>query len=170
MTNRKSIQLSVTLTVLSLSLVSGARGQQTPSFDSVMAVMRADIQANKTTIIGQAMGLNDRDSTLFWPIYRQYQFERSKLDDGRVEVIKEYTEKYPNLTDAEAAAMANRMFEYDSGIALLNRRYFKKFNRVLPALSVTKFFQLERRIDLMIDMKLEATLPPLAQAQYIDQP
>ena len=110
MTNRKSIQLNVMLTVLSLSLVSSGQAQQTPSFDSVMAVMRADIQANKTTIIGQAMDLNDRDATLFWPIYRQYQYERSKLDDGRVEVIKEYTEKYPKLTDAEAGAMANRMF------------------------------------------------------------
>jgi hypothetical protein len=31
---------------------------------------------------------------------------------------------------------------------------------------VAKFFQLERRIDLMMDMQVEASLPPLTQAQY----
>jgi hypothetical protein len=34
---------------------------------------------------------------------------------------------------------------------------------------VTQFFQLERRIDLMIDMKVESTLPPLTQAQNVEQ-
>jgi hypothetical protein len=37
---------------------------------------------------------------------------------------------------------------------------------VLPALTVTKFFQLDRRIDLLMDMNVEVSLPPLTQAQY----
>jgi len=48
----------------------------------------------------------------------------------------------------------------------LKKKYYKKFNRVLPALTVTKFFQLERRIDLMMDMQVEAALPALTEAQY----
>ena len=62
--------------------------------------------------------------------------------------------------------MAERMFEYDSRLAELKKKYYKKFNKVLPALTVTKFFQLERSIDLMVDMQVEASLPPLTQAQY----
>jgi hypothetical protein len=31
---------------------------------------------------------------------------------------------------------------------------------------VTKFFQMERRIDLLMDMQVESALPPLTQAQY----
>jgi hypothetical protein len=86
-----------------------------------------------------------------------------------VVVVKEYTQKYPNLSDSEAKAMAERMFDYDSRLAALKKRYFKKFNKVLPALTVTKFFQLERRIDLLMDMKVESSLPPLTQAQYTGQ-
>jgi hypothetical protein len=41
------------------------------------------------------------------------------VDDGRVTVIKEYTVKYPTLTDADARAMAQRVFDYDSRIAAL---------------------------------------------------
>jgi len=115
------------------------------------------------------MSLSDGDAAAFWPIYRQYEYERSRLDDGRIEVIKEYIDKYPDLTDAEAKAMAERMFEYESRIAALKRKYFKKFNNALPALTVTKFFQLERRIDLMMDMKIESALPPLTGDQKADQ-
>lgn len=155
----------VSMAVLALAPLCPAQNQEPPSFDSAIALVRAGIQANKTAIIGQAMALNDKDAAAFWPIYRQYEYERSKLDDGRVDVIKEYTEKYPNLTDAEAEAMANRMFECDTRLAALKKAYFKKFARALPALTVTTFFQLERRIDLMMDMKVESTLPPLTQFQ-----
>ena len=60
------------------------------------------------------------------------------------------------------------MFECDSRVAALKKTYFKRFTKVLPALTVAKFFQLERRIDLMMDMKVESTLPPLTQFQNAD--
>ena len=166
---RNYLLLNVTVAVLALAPLCPAQNEDPPSFDSAIALVRAGMQANKTVIIGQAMEFNDKDAAAFWPIYRQYEYERSKLDDGRVDVIKEYTEKYPDLTDAEAEAMANRMFECDSRLAALKKTYFKKFTKVLPALTVAKFFQLERRIDLMMDMKVESTLPPLAQFQNAEQ-
>ena len=166
---RNSLVLNVSLAVLAFSPLCHAQTEEQPSLDSVIALVRDGMQANKTTIVGEAMDLNDQDAAAFWPIYRQYEYERSKLDDRRVDVIKEYAGKYPDLTDAEAEAMANRMFECDSRLAALKKTYFKKFNKVLPALTVTKFFQLERRIDLMMDLKVESSLPPLTQAKYAGQ-
>ena len=124
------------------------------------------MQADRTTLITTGMNFNDKDGAAFWPIYQQYEYERSRLDDGRVAVIKEYTQKYPNLTDAEAKAMADQMLDCDFRLAALKKKYYKKFNKVLPALTVAKFFQLERRVDLMMDMQVESSLPPLTQAQY----
>jgi hypothetical protein len=139
------------------------------SIDSAIEVARAGMQADRVTIITAAMDFSDKDAAAFWPIYRQYEYDRSTLGDSRVVVVKEYTQKYPNLSDSEAKAMAERMFDYDSRLAALKKRYFKKFNRVLPALTVTKFFQLERRIDLVMDMQVESSLPSLTQAQYAGQ-
>jgi hypothetical protein len=144
-------------------------GRAQDSIDSAIEVARSQMQADKATILTATMTFSDKDGAAFWPIYRQYQHERSVLDDGRVSVIKEYTQKYPNLSDSEAKAMAERMFEYDSRLAALKRKYFKRFNKVLPALTVTKFFQLERRIDLLIDMQVETSLPPLTQTKYAGQ-
>jgi hypothetical protein len=146
------------------------RGQdQEPTIDSTIALVRANMQADRTALITTGMNFNEKDGAVFWPIYKQYEYERSKLDDRRVAVIKEYTQKYPTLTDAEAKAMAAQMLQCDSDLAALKKKYYRKFNKVLPALTVTKFFQLERRVDLMMDMQVEASLPPLTQAQYAAQ-
>jgi hypothetical protein len=47
----------------------------------------------------------------------------------------------------------------------VKKKYYKKLNKVLPALTVAQFFQLERRVDLMMDMQVESSLPPLTQAK-----
>ena len=147
----------------------GRAQDQQPTIDSTIAIVRANMQADRTTFITAGMNFSDKEGALFWPIYRKYQYERSKLDDRRAAVIKEYTQKYPNLTDAEAKAMANQMLDCEWRQAALKKSYYKKFSKVLPAHTVTKFFQLERRVDLMMDMQVEASLPPLTQAQDTPQ-
>ena len=165
---RKSVVFTMTFTMLALSSLCRAQDQE-PSMESAIAVARANARAERATIISQAMDFNDKDAAAFWPIYRQYEYERSTLDDRRVLIIKEYTQKYSTLTDADAKAMAERMFEYDSRLTELKKRYFKRFNKALPAFTVTKFFQLDRRLDLVMDMNVESSLPPLARPQLTEQ-
>lgn len=157
--------LMVTFAILAFCPLGRAQDHE-PTIDSTIAVVRANMQADRTTLITAGMNFNDKDGAAFWPIYKQYEYERSRLDDDRVVVIKEYTQKYPKLTDAQAQAMAEKMLDCDSRLAELKKKYYKKFNKVLPALTVAKFFQLDRRVDLMMDMQVESSLPPLTQAQY----
>ena len=158
------------LLVVTFAMLAFCRlGSAQDSIDSAIEVARSQMQADKASILTATMTFNDKDGAAFWPIYREYEHERSVLDDGRVSVIKEYTQKYPNLSDSEAKDMAERMFEYDSRLAALKKKYYKRFNKVLPALTVTKFFQLDRRIDLLVDMQIESSLPPLTQAKYAGQ-
>ena len=160
--------LIVTFATLALCPFSRAQSNG-PTIDSTIAVVRANMQADRIAIITAGMNFSDKEGAAFWPIYQQYEYERSKLDDRRAAVIKQYAQKYPNPTNAEAKTMADQMLDCESRLAELKKKYYKRFNKVLPALTVTKFFQLERRIDLMMDMQVEASLPPLTQAQYTVQ-
>ena len=162
---KKSALLMVTFAMFSFCPLGRAQEQE-PTVDSAIAVVRANMRAGRTALITTGMNFSEKDGAAFWPIYQQYEYERSRVDDRRAAVVKEYTQKYPSLTDAEAKAMAEQMLDCESRLAALKKKYYKKFNRVLPALTVTKFFQLERRIDLMMDMQVEAALPPLTEAQY----
>ena len=157
--------LIITFAILAFSPLGRAQDQG-PTIDSTIALVRANMQADRTAFITTGMNFNDKDAAAFWPIYQQYDYERSKVDDRRAAVLKQYAQKYPNLTNAEAKAMADQMLDCESRLAELKKKYYKKFNKALPALTVTKFFQMERRIDLMMDIQVEASLPPLTQAQY----
>ena len=162
---KNSALLVVTFAMLAFCPLGSAQNQEF-TIDSTIAVVRANMRADRAALITTGMNFTDKDGAAFWPIYQQYEYERYRLDDGRVAVIKEYTQKYPTPTDAEAKAMAEQTLECDFRLAALKKKYYKKFNKVLPALTVAKFFQLERRIDLLMDMQVEASLPPLTQAQY----
>ena len=154
------------LTVLSVALTTLLSGhstaqQQEPSLDSYIESVRADLRADKIAIITQAMRFNDKDAAAFWPVYKKYEYDLSNLNDQRVKLIKEYAEKFITMTDADAKSMAERMFDYESRRIDLKKKYFKEFNKVLPALTVVKFFQLEHRLDLLVDLKVAADLPSL---------
>ena len=164
----KSVVLTITFAILMVSPVCRAQGQQ-PSLDTVIETFRADMQADRATIITQAMNFSDKDAAAFWPIYRKYEYERSMVDDRRVAVIKEYAEKYSSLSDGDAKAMAERMLDCESRLTELKKTYFKKFDKVLPAFTVAKFFQLEHRLDLLVDMKVESSLPPISRPQQTEQ-
>jgi len=162
---KNSASLMLTFAMLAFCPLGRAQDEE-PAIDSTIAVVRANMRADRAALITTGMNFTDKDGAAFWPIYQQYEYERSRLDDRRAAVIKQYTQKYPNLTDAEAKAMAEQMFDCESRLAELKKKYYKKFNKVLPALTVAKFFQLERRVDLLMDLNVEYSLPPLTQAQY----
>ena len=168
---KNSAVFMIAFAVLAFCVVGRAQSAdpQEPAIDSTIAVVRANMQADRIALITSGMKFNDKEGAAFWPIYKEYQYERSKVDDRRVAVIKEYVQKFPNLNDVEAKSMATQMLDSSLQLAELKKKYYKKFNRVLPALTVTKFFQLERRVDLMMDMQVEASLPPLTQANYAAQ-
>src|SRR5579859_7319561 len=94
---KNSALLAVAFALLALCPLGQCQDQQ-PSIDSTIAIVRANMQADRTTLITAGMNFNEKESAAFWPIYEQYDHERSMLDDRRAAVIKEYTQKYPNLT------------------------------------------------------------------------
>ena len=159
---KKSSLLPAVLLLLTTFPYTAAIAQpQQPNTDSYIESLRADMHADKVAIITKAMSFNDKDAAVFWPIYKKYSYDLSKLDDQRVQLIKEYSQEFNTLNDAQAKDMAERLFKYQSARIDLKKKYFKKFNKALPAVTVVKFFQLENRLDLLVNLALASELPPL---------
>ena len=78
---KKALLLNVSLAVLALAPLCCAQNEEPPSLDSAIALVRAGIQANKTSIVGQLMNLNDQEAAAFWPIYRSIRIR--KVQAGR---------------------------------------------------------------------------------------
>ena len=94
-------------------------------------------------------------------MYKVYEAELAKLDDERMQMVKSYADKWTTLSDPEARDMTQKSLQLDSRRADLRDKYFDRFNQVLPGLTVAKFFQLEHRLDLLVDLKITSELPSL---------
>jgi hypothetical protein len=133
----------------------------TADLDSQIESVRSDLRADKVAIITDTMKFTPQESSAFWPIYRKYEADLTQLNDERVNLIKQYSDKYMTLTDADAKQMAVQSFELESRRADLKKRYFKAFNQQISGVTCAKFFQLEHRLDLLVDLKIASELPAL---------
>src|ERR1700687_2692398 len=115
---KNSALLMLTFAMLAFCPLGRAQDQE-PTIDSTIAVVRANMRADRAALITTGMNFTDKDGAAFWPIYQQYEYERYRLGDRRAAVIKQSPQKYPNLTDPEGKAMANQMLYCHSRLAEL---------------------------------------------------
>ena len=132
--------------------------------DQQLALLRRDIRSIKKQLIAANLTLTDSEATKFWQVYEQYSVETGKINDTRTAIIKEYSDEYGALTDAQADNLIRRWLDTDIEQTKLRQRYVPIFRTVLPGKKAATFFQLDRRISTMIDVQLTSQLP-LAQSQ-----
>jgi len=68
------------------------------------------------------------------------------------------------LTDEQADNLIRRWLDADMELAKLRQQYVPIFRKVLPGKKAATFFQLDRRLSMIIDEQLTSQLP-LAQSQ-----
>jgi hypothetical protein len=139
-----------------------ANAQQ--ELDQDVKLLREDIRAKKKKLIAANLTLTPDQATKFWPVYDQYTAELVKINNEKYAVIKEYADSWGSMTDDQAVSLMNRALAVDQQVAQLRLKYVPIFNKVVPGKTTATFFQLDRRIQAMIDMQLSAQLP-LVQAQ-----
>jgi hypothetical protein len=132
--------------------------------DQQLTLLRRDIRSIKKQLIAANLTLADSEATKFWQVYEQYSEETEKINDARTVIIKEYSDEYGTLTDAQADGLIRRWLDTDIEQTKLRQRYVPIFRKVLPGKKAATFFQLDRRISTMIDVQLTSQLP-LAQSQ-----
>lgn len=146
-----------------LLMASGAIAQTATTdqsgVDTDIALLRSDVQAQKTDIIGKTMQLNDADAKAFWPLYREYSTKQQALGDQRVSVIKDYGAEYDTLTDSQADGLMDRMLKFDKSRNELRAQYYPKFKKAIGAKQAAKFIQVDNRLTLLVDLQIANAIP-----------
>lgn len=128
-------------------------------------LLRQDLRSQKKQLIAANLTLTDAEATKFWPVYDQFSVEMTKLGDQKYALIKEYAQNFGSLTDAQALSLINRSLALDEAVVQLRIKYVPIINKVLPGTKTATFFQMERRISMLIDLQV-ASLIPLVQDQH----
>src|SRR5438093_6990102 len=122
-------------------------------------VVRSVLKADRKVVMAEGMQLTDRESSAFWPLYREYRAAMDKVGDGRLELVLEYAELYPNVPEEHAKQMLKKYAALEEKSVGVRNKYSKKLAKVLPASKVLRFAQLENRLDLALRVQLAAHIP-----------
>ena len=129
------------------------------NLSAYVSLMRSDIRAQKVAIITDIMRFTEQEDEKFWPVYRDYETALAKINDDRIALIKQYADSYTSLTDATADDIATRALGLDARRHALIVEYYDRFKKVVAPKTAARFLQVERQIQLLLDLQIAANLP-----------
>jgi hypothetical protein len=144
-----------------------AQGQQvkveriiTPTVtDEDIALLRKDLRAMKMQVIGQNMSLSEEEGQKFWPIYNHYVKDLQVVNDQKYGLLKQYAEMWATMSDQDAMIYVRHWLEVDAQVQALRLKYVPTVSQVLPGRKAATFFQLDRRLNMIIDLQLFGQIP-----------
>jgi len=130
--------------------------QSQASLDQDIQLLRGDIRSQKKEIVAANINLTPDD---------QYAAEVDKIGDSRVALIKEYASSYNTMTDAQANDFMKRAAAIDQQFIATRSKYVPIFQKVISAKKTALWFQIDRRLDLLINLQLAANIPVVNTGQ-----
>jgi hypothetical protein len=127
--------------------------------DEDIALLRQDIRAMKMQVIGQNMSLSDTEAQKFWPIYKHYADDLHEVNNSKYELLKQYAETWGTMTDQDALIYVRHWMEVDAEAQALRLKYVPAVTQALPGKKAATFFQLDRRLSMIVDLQLFSQVP-----------
>src|ERR1700683_1869381 len=127
--------------------------------DEDIALLRQDLRARKMQVIGQNMSLSETEGEKFWPIYNHYVKDLQAVNDQKYALLKQYAEMWATMSDQDALIYVRNWLEVDGQAQALRLKYVPVVSQVLPGKKAATFFQLDRRLNMIIDLQLFSQIP-----------
>ena len=167
---KTSLALSIFVSAFLLAAVMSLTAQQSaPSGANTVSeeqvneaniqLMRQDIRSERKKVVAANMPLTEAEAVKFWPVYDRYIGETIKVNDARFDVLKEYAKNYDTATDDQADSFIKRWLALDQDSTQLRLKYIPEFEKVISHKKTAMFFQIDRRVNMMIELQLASQVP-----------
>ena len=160
---KKTCKLCMALTGLGIVALSFHAPQEVGSQQARdgIEVTRAVIKAERREIVSLNLELTDAESKAFWPVYDEYWVQMKKIGDREVVLITDFAKhyNYESLTNEKAEETLKEFLSIMDDENKLKGKYVKRFMKVLPAKKVLRYYQIENKLETVINVELAATIP-----------
>lgn len=147
-------------TVLSLIafvvIVSSVSAQ---SNNDYMEMSREVLKMEKKAAIMQNLTLTEAEATPFWELYDEYTSTLYKVHNKRIAIINDFAENIDSLSNEKADEIWVSYSKYQQEVLKIKASYYKKFKKIVPAGKAARFFQIENKIEVLIDASLAMEIP-----------
>ena len=127
-------------------------------------LLRKDLRSKRKQLIAANLKLTDIEAAKFWPVYDQYIAELITINDRKFGLIQEYADNWGKLTNEQSLLFTRNWLDMDIAIAQLRQKYVPIVAKVLDGKKTATFFQLDRRIAMMMELQVSSQMP-LVQEQ-----
>ena len=145
------------LAILVASFTPGVVSAQTA--DDAIQLTRSAIQTERQAVVAANLGLNESESAVFWPLYRDYRNAVNQAADARVDILRRLFSNYETLTDDDALSLLDDHLAFEKEMLKIRTSYAKKMGKVLPGRTVARFFQIENKMDAIVDYEMAGEIP-----------
>ena len=133
---------------------------QIQSFDSThIEGLKNDLVGTYKEIVKQSITMTGEQSKIFWPLFDDYMKARNPIFEERVSVTEEYMLNYYSLDDETGKNILNRAMQLSQELLDVRKEYINKMMEQLPVPVVGKFFQVDNRVTIALDMIRMSSTP-----------
>ena len=129
------------------------------SSNTEQELIKSYFKLTKMAIVEDAMALSEKDGAIFWPLYKQYDIEASKLNQFRIDYLNDYVEQVENITDEQVDEFLKQANSYGKKMTALKSKYYKLMKKELSSKVAIRFMLVEEYIQTAVKYELLETLP-----------
>ena len=122
-------------------------------------LLRSDVRAQKVAILTEVVGFTEAEDKAFWPIYREYDVEMSKLGDEADCRDRRIRAQLFDLTDNVADGLAHKALDLEARRQAVKAKYYDRIAKALSPRTALRFLQVEQQLLLLIDLQITSSLP-----------
>jgi len=134
-----------------------------PLSEAEIVLLRRDLRSEKKKLIAMNVPMTDTEATRFWPVYDQYVEEMTKVHSGFYAAVKDYSANNASWTDAQSAAFLDKWVNFQVEEGKTRQKYLPMIAKAIPAKKAALFFQIDRRLYVLMDLQVATLLPLVTQ-------
>jgi len=147
--------------ILSIVAVLAFSFVYSQTVDDYVELVRTQLKTDKKVVVTEILQLKEGESDLFWPLYDEYNNAMYIIQTKRVKLIKDFAKNYDTMTAEKADELVLKMFSIKQELIKLDKKYYPKFKKVIPVTKAASYFQLENKIETLINANLALEIPML---------
>ena len=142
--------------ILLMLLAAPAWAQQ---ITDQIEVTRSVAEAERKMIVSKNLKLTDAESEAFWPVYNKYREDIRRVNDKRVALIRKFASEFDTLDDDRAEGLMKDYLDFQEEHVKTRRSHVKKFSKVLPPRKLFRFYQIDGKLNVIVDFELARSIP-----------
>jgi hypothetical protein len=155
--NRYAMPILAVLFTIGLAIPLAAEIQSSGIAEQILS----NPTLNRKRLVADHLPLTLSEAEQFWPIYGRFEQELFVLAERRKAIIGKFGENYEAMTAPVAKELIQEYLDFQEDHVKLLKAYLPKFEKILPAKKLVRFYQIEARMRAAVEAEIAEHVPLL---------